>query len=68
MNGATSGMLLPGAIMALALMCFLTITANSSSAAGTGIYEVEASNLAYSELLGTDPAASKKLFDPREGR
>ena len=51
MKSSTSGKLLPGAMMVLALSSFVAILANGSSAAGTGIYEVEASKLSTTTLL-----------------
>jgi hypothetical protein len=51
MKSSTQGKLLLGAIMALALSSYVAITAHSSRSAGAGIYEVEASNLSYTNLV-----------------
>ena len=51
MKPCERGRLLVGAIMALALMSYLTITASASKATGAGIYEVELSDLAYADFL-----------------
>ena len=51
MKSSTCGKLLLGAVMVLALSCFVAITANRSKAVGAGIYEVEASKLSYADLL-----------------
>lgn len=48
MKSSTSGKLLPGAMMVLALSSFV---ANGLSAAGAGIAEVEASKLSTTTLL-----------------
>ena len=51
MKPGTHGKLLLGAIMALALLSYVAITANASRAVGAGIYEVEASSLSYADFL-----------------
>jgi hypothetical protein len=51
MKSSSHGKLLLGAIMVLALASYVAITAHSSRSAGAGIYEVEAANLSYSNLL-----------------
>lgn len=51
MKTSTQGKLVLGAIMVLALLSYVAITAHSSRSAGAGIYEVEASKLSYTSLL-----------------
>ena len=55
MKPSIRGKLLLGAIVALALSSYVAITANASKAVGAGIYEVEASELSYADLVAVGP-------------
>ncbi len=61
MKPGTHGKLLLGVIMALALSCYVAITTNASKAVGAGIYEMEASNLSYADLVESGSAEMQRL-------
>lgn len=50
MKPSTQGKLLLAAIMALALVCYVAITAHSSKSNGAGIYEVVANDISYANF------------------
>ncbi len=67
MKPATSGQLLVAAIMALALVSFLAITHTVSKTANAGIYEIEVSNLPYSNLFPAEVLVPDRVA-PHYGR
>ena len=50
MKPSTQGKLLLAVIMALALLCYVAITAQTSKARDAGIYEVTAGDVSYSNF------------------